>query len=150
MIDRSQALGQLQARAPPLGSPHAHAVQIVMAVNISDSELFQKLQSLGVDVGPVNDSTRAIYLRKYASLTTQSTVEASKTSKDQPPAHPTTSPSQCSKQSNQDKHAGHRTPPLPTTPPATPLITDSRTGDCRCFIKCCTDLDHFVQTVLKL
>ncbi|XP_076363637.1 emerin homolog 1-like isoform X3 [Tachypleus tridentatus] len=44
---------------------------IVDGVNISkltDDELFQKLRQLGVNAGPIIESTRAVYERKLAQL----------------------------------------------------------------------------------
>lgn len=39
-----------------------------MSCNLSDPELARRLQALGLAVGPINDSTRDVYIRKYKGL----------------------------------------------------------------------------------
>lgn len=42
-----------------------------MSVSFSDSELSKRLQRLGVDVGPITDTTRDVYWRRYQTLLAQ-------------------------------------------------------------------------------
>lgn len=51
-----------------------------MAADLSNSELRQRLMELGTSVGPITDSTRKLYLRKYTQLTS-STNRGSRLSK---------------------------------------------------------------------
>jgi len=39
-----------------------------MALDLNDSELAQKLRDFGVDVGPITNTTREVYYKKYRSL----------------------------------------------------------------------------------
>lgn len=101
-----------------------------MAVNLSDPELFKRLQALGVDVGPINDATRDVYLRKYLSLSAQSPVQANQELDHE--SSPTTPPVQ---QSNQKQNGGQKilrptTPPIPRSPHATPPIPHRSNSTC--------------------
>ncbi len=89
-----------------------------MAADLSNSELFEKLRSFGVDVGPVNDTTREVYLKKYRAVL----VGGPTPPRAQQP-RPSPSPSSSKKQ--------HPNPPFnqetsrkavsgPATPPTTP------------------------------
>lgn len=80
-----------------------------MAVNLSDSELSERLQGLGVAVGPITSTTREVYCRKYRALLAQ------------PAAPPLSKPCKGSASPKQ-VHAGKVST---TPPPATPPPVDS-------------------------
>ena len=97
-----------------------------MATVLSDSELFEKLRALGVDVGPVNEATRAVYVKKYRALLTTTASGSSP----QGGRRPTQNTPLASKKKHSKSPAGARkvsdvTPPSlsappPTTPPSLP------------------------------
>ena len=109
-------------------------------VTLSDSELFEKLQAKGLDVGPITDATRAVYVKKYQSLCSQpSTSSSSRSTSDDAVATssslPTVSPMEQSTAdlqqtvkptSSSQSLQAYETPLaiLPPTIPYTPLIED--------------------------
>lgn len=92
-----------------------------MSLELSDSELFQRLQKLGVDVGPITSTTRAIYMRKYKTLTAKQPSKPPPLDKQpQQPQKPLKSPQT---EKKQDKTITTTTATPPTTPP--PPVTSA-------------------------
>ena len=85
-----------------------------MAEDLSNSELFGKLRGLGVDVGPVNDVTRHVYLKKYRTL-----IAGGPPPKIQQPNPPPSSSQNQHSKSNQEIRKSPATPPLSSAPPPT-------------------------------
>lgn len=95
-----------------------------MALNLSDLELSQKLVVLGVDVGPITDTTREVYLRKYKSLISQPPASSY-----QPPKQterPSSTPSEYQSHYSPEKDPKPaRLPPQPLPPDPAPPPNDS-------------------------
>lgn len=99
-------------------------------LHLSDPELARKLRELGLEVGPINDSTRDVYIRKYKGLI-QSKHHAPVSPRIHPPVSPWVRPyPPVSPRTHPPVSPVSTHPPGPTTPPAdinphskSPLLT---------------------------
>lgn len=107
-----------------------------MALNLSDSELSQKLRGMGVDVGPITNTTRDLYIRKYKSLSTQSRSPDQASIKPQPqqssPVHVQQYHHWHQDQENTNKVVRPITPPQQAPPPAVPSSGCDPTASIAC------------------